>query len=50
MTRFMKVLGIVGASSGYLYAAGACQMTGDGWSFLPYVGTIFTGWLTGLGT
>lgn len=50
MTRFMKVLGIVGASSAYLFAAGACEMTGDGWSFLPYIGSIFTGFLRGIGT
>lgn len=37
MTRFWKALALVGMS-GYLLAPGACTMTGDGMSFLPYIG------------
>lgn len=46
MTRFLKVLFGFGMSSVYLMQAGACQITGHGFSILPNVplslGTLVT--------
>ena len=39
MKRAMQILSLVGLSSVYV-TAGACTMSGDGWSFFP---TIFWG-------
>jgi len=37
MKRAMKVLSLFALSSGYVMA-GACVMSGDGWSFFPTIG------------
>jgi len=48
MTRFFKVLSLIGMSS-VLLSAGACQMAGHGFSLLPNI-PLSIGNLLGLGT
>jgi len=40
MYRILRVLSLCGLSSGYLMAGGACDLSSEGISILPNVGTL----------